>query len=303
MRQDFLALLADARIPSDARVMAMLILEMGDGWHELSHEQFAALLDGPSSETIRRHLRKLENAGWIESKTNTGRRAPQYRFRPWDEAGPFQGVRNALLASLPESMPHTDEGETISAPQHGGVDDSFAPHRRGGEPVSPTPTRGRGAPTSSSLPPPPPPPPPSDRAIEFGEGRESMVGCRGSVADYLATGRVEGHDRQLAYVQSVAGIIEGTDEQLWMQPDGSRIHEGRAQIIAGCLNELRQGDEVGKWFPAPPGDIRNLHSKIRYKVKSIAGAKRDAERRPRAAASSGAEPPTSSKHPEVHIES
>lgn len=59
---DRLALIADARLPGDARVMGLYILELGEGWHHVAHDDFRAILDGPSDETLRRHLRKEEES-------------------------------------------------------------------------------------------------------------------------------------------------------------------------------------------------------------------------------------------------
>jgi hypothetical protein len=73
-------------------------------------------------------------------------------------------------------------------------------------------------------------------------------------------------------------MIEGTDEGTWMARDGSHVRENRTKIVAGCLNELRQGDEVGRYFTGPPGDVKNLRAKIRFRVKSATDAKRDAAR-------------------------
>lgn len=290
-KADFLALLADARIPSDARIMAMLILELGDGWHEISHEQFGALLDGPSDETIRRHLRKLEHAGWIESKKNTGRRAPQYRFRSRSEAGAFGGFRDALLAALPEALAHTHEGQKPLPHTHEGETHGSAPHPRGAEAVCPTPTRGREPPSSSSCIPPPPPPPTrarareaehllsieAERAIE--KSGDVLNGCRDSLRDYLRM-RVE-PGLQYGYVQRVVTSLEGgADEWIWRDKySGQTLREGRTAILAAAFNELAAGDETGPYFPDPPGGWGNLRSKVRYLVGARFGAERDAKRK------------------------
>jgi len=111
------------------------------------------------------------------------------------------------------------------------------------------------------------------------EHADVLAGCRNSLLDYLAE-RVD-PDRWLAYAQTLVGSLQGTDEYMWMTADGGHYPvTGRAKIVAGALNELRQGDEVGRYFPGPPGDFGNLRAKTRYKVKAETGAERDARRSP-----------------------
>lgn len=275
MKFDRVALIADARIPAAARIMAMLLLELGEGWHEVRHDQFRALLaDGPSDETIRRHLRRLEGAGWIETNTETGRRPPQYRIVPVADSGSFSGIREALVTSLAQLLPHTEEGQTGSMPHtHEGL--GFLPHRAVGHTgLSPTPLGGRRPPSSSSLPLPPPQPLQAGVREAIEEAIE-LDGCRDQLVAYLELGRSQFPE---AYVRNVQGIIGGLNENAWTDQFGGRVSEGRPVIVAGCLDHLCQTDEVDGHFKASPGDVKNLISQIRYRVKSEAGAKRDARR-------------------------
>ena len=298
MTDDRLALMADVRLSGDARMMVLLLIEMGrgdDGWHEVPRESFRAVLSGgPSDETIRRHLRQLEALGWIESNTNTGRRPPQFRIVDRSKSQ----FRTLLVTAARELLPHTDEGQTALPHTHEGQTVSFPPHGCGPEAVSPTPTRGRSVPPPPPIP--PPPPPLNARVREVVES-DNLSGCRGSLGDYLVA-RVE-EPYRLGYAQTVAGMIQGTDEAVWMARDGSHVREGRAQIIAGCLNEMLAGDEIGRYFPGPPGDVRNLRTKIRYQVKSITGAKNDARRRSTAdpGAARGAPSRPTRQAPDVHV--
>lgn len=254
MTPDQLALLADARLSREARIMGLHIASLGEGAHAIAHSAFRRLLGRGArgmakDDTIGGYIQELVEYGWVTREPG-GQGSPRYTFAP-----PPRGSNPDAFLPLESSPP----------PPWGGK-----------APVSPTTMGGQTAPTSSSSKEPPLPPPLEARARAFVESSEVLVGCRGSLLDYLAE-RVE-TDRQLAYAQSVAGTIEGTDEQVWMARDGSHVRENRAAIVAGCLNDLRAGDEVGKYFPGPPGDPRNLKSKVRYKVKSLTDARRDAKR-------------------------
>lgn len=262
MTPDQLALLADTRLSREARLIGLYVSAVGRDPQEVPHDTWRKLLGRggrggpPKDATIAGYISELKNLGWVDQNTKTGRgHSPEYTFRPPSEGGANEEIAPLLRRGL-----------------------NLDPTRKGGPSTDGyPPSGGLNAPTTSSSVLPPPPPPLQAQAREFIEGSDSLVGCRDSLADYL-TERVD-PIRQLAYAQSVAGIIEGTDEATWLKPDGSHHSEDRPKIIAGCLNEIRSGDEVGQYFPGPPGDIRNLKSKIRYQVKSIAGAKRDARRR------------------------
>lgn len=300
---DQLALLGDTRLPAAACRIGLAISLAGPGGVEVSKAELAGLLgpsEAASDDTIARHLKRLEMVGWL--RRESGGRGHSDRF-VFIEMGPTDALRSAFGAALSDRY---RSGAEVNA--------AIDPHPSGGKFSSRSRAEvnalssGSGAevkPPSSSSTEPPPPPPLDARARDFLDRTECLVGCRGSLVDYL-TERVE-CDRQLAYVQTVVGIIEGTDERLWKGRNGKdRVTTDRPKIIAGCLNELRQGDEVGKYFPGSPGDIRNLQSKIRYKVKAETDAKRDTERRAGAAGApgkAGAEPRagTATAH-RVHVE-
>lgn len=288
---DRLALLADARLPGDARIMAMLVLEMGEGWHEVSHDQFRALLpDGPSDETIRRHLRRLESAGWIEANKKTGRRPPQYRVRTREDAGAFGGFRDALVSSLPLS--HV--GDTDSGPHPRGAEESYAHTHVGQKGVSPTPVGGK-APVVVVE---------EEVVGEVGETREAfdidekvqdlldreesdVVGLRDSMVDYL-TDRVQ-TDRQWGYVSSIRSWFDGSPSA----PRG--LHEleplEQRKLLASALNELLQTDEVSEFRSArgKVGEISTLRTKVEYLLRRM--------KRPADPGSSGTEKPSRRKSP------
>jgi len=264
MTPDQLALLADTRLPTPARIIGLLISEHPEGW-EVSKEQLAGFMgpsEGASDDTIGRHLKRLEVAGWV-SREPGGRGHPdRFRILAPHECGGNGALRAAFVSQVNLTYRPGAALNTLST----------------------GPGAALSRPSSSSTE--PPPPPLDARARDFIDRTECLVGCRGSLTDYL-TERVSA-EHHLAYAQTVAGMIEGTDERVWMARDGTHVRAGRQQIVAGCLNELRQGDEVGRYFPAAPGNVRNLQSKIRYRVKAETDAKRDAERRSESPGAPGA---------------
>lgn len=277
MTCDYLALLADARLPGDARIMALIILVMGNGWHEVTHDQFRAFLPyGPSDETIRRHLRHLEGSGWLETKTNTGRRPPQYRVRLRAEAGPFGGVRDALLASIIPLLPPTDVGQTSSMPPTPEGQNPL-PHSPVGQRHSTPLPSGAEAPTTTaaikedgccySLDP---------KAAEIVSG-DLFRGCRGALRDYLKL-RVA-TEVQPGYVQRLAMVLNGADQSWWRNRKGDGIPEKRrTSMLAMALNELAGGTEVGEHYRDRPGNIGNLRTKVRHEVQIELGQSADKER-------------------------
>lgn len=283
MTLDLRSLLADRSLSDASRVLGAFIAtnDTGEGI-ELRFEAISGILHGfPGKDKIRASIRPLEQLGYIVRRAGGAGHGDVFS---WAGVPIGYGPNPTVIKEAEE----IGEGSSRSLrsqthPIESGQDRSL---RSQTHPTSP--------PSSSSNY--PPPPPLDARAREWVESRTTLEGCRGALLDYLADPRVD-PERRLAYAQSVAGLIEGTDENVWMARDGTHVREGRQQIVAGCLNELRQGDEIGKYFPGPPGDIRNLKSKIRYRVKSETDAKRDAardaERRSQsagAAAATGPEP-------------
>lgn len=267
--QDQLALLADARLTGDARVVGLLLSHAGE--QGLSYIDLEELLPDASRDRLRVAAQKLERCKWADRLIGGRGHGDRFVYIACPSGATYRENRVAIFGMLKHRMPATGTLSAISVPA--------SPMLK----------------ASSSSSTAPPPPPLDARAREFIRSTESLKGLRGSLLDYLETGRAGDGDRQLAYAQSVAGIIEGTDEATWMQPDGSHVRDGRAKIIAGVLNELRQGDEIGRYFTGAPGSIANLRAKIRYKVKSIAGVTRDATRQrnsndPGAAAAAGTQP-------------
>lgn len=234
--------------------MALHLHSLGGGTHEVSTEDWQRVLGVgprgyPKRETISTHAKELVFAGWAII-TPGGRGSPRYSLQhPQGAAESLQHPQGAV-------------NEKSTAPP--GCSKDRLQHPQG----------------AAEAPPPPPYTSPSSsvdaRAREAMDREPDLRGLRGALADYLKLGRVENHH---AYVMTVLGWIQGTDPSAWFDPRSNRtLTEDRQAIIAGCLNELANCDEVGTYFPGAPGDVVNLRAKIRYKVRSILGAKRDAER-------------------------
>jgi len=268
--------------------MGAHVLALGPGKHEVSTEDWQRLL-GPSRggppkrQSIAGWATELELHGYVR-KVPGGVGSPRYEVVP-------QGDGSAAATVLQE------DGSGVPLQYRTGtVEPSTVPVEDGRASTVPqgdTLQSPRGTPRAR-VPPPPPPPPLCARARGAIEKHgEVFGGCRGSLADYL-TERVA-PDEQHAYAMTVLGWIQGTDPSVWMGAGGEIVTEDRPRIIAGCLNELRTGDEVGRYFTGHPGSPKNLRAKIRYQVRSILGAKGDAKR---TAPALGGDHPSMSKEQE-----
>lgn len=248
--KDQLALLADGRLSGDARVVGLLLSLAGE--EGLSYDELQELLPDVGRYKLRAAAQKLERCKWADRLIGGRGHSDRFVYIACPPGATYVENRLAIFGILKDRVRNIGNLSAFRVPNISTL-----------------------SPSSSYTT--PPPPPMDARAREWVESSEVLKGCRGSLVDYL-TERVEA-DHQLAYAQTVAGWIEGTDEGAWWTPGGTRLdREARAKIVAGCLNELRQGDEVGQYFKGPPGDARNLRSKIRYRVKSKQGAEQDAAR-------------------------
>lgn len=262
-------LMADNSLPDAARVIGFHVAIHDDGEGvELSLDAVSGVLNGwPGSDKCRAALRVLRTAGYIDSRPGGRGHADVHSWvgAPFSmglEPHPKQKCVDNTLGLEP--YPKDRVGlEPHAKPDRVGLE----PHPK--LPSSSTTSSSSTSTGGSEL---------DERADEaIKQAGETLAGCRGALRDYLRL-RVEPR-YQYAYVQNVAGCVEGTDEWCWTTARGDRVHEGRTTIIAGALNELAQGDEIGPYFPGEPGDYRNLRSKIRYRMKSLTGAKNDATNR------------------------
>lgn len=253
MTQDQLALLADARISSDARLLVMLVMLMGEGWHEVEHATFRALLTGgPSNETVRRHLRAAEAAGWIERKAGGRGHATSYRFLPRGERS-WQ-FRDALVCALPDKALR---GVALSefSPT---TQSAYAPPVVRSTMVGSSTMEKSRAPARED-------PGVSDQAAEAMAGRDGdLNGCRGALRDYLETSVPT--SRQYGYVQTLVTWLDGIDRSVFQLPDGGQLPaDKRTGYLALALNELMAGDE--SQMKRPVGDPGNLKTKLNILLK------------------------------------
>ena len=243
---DQLALLGDGRLTGDARTIGLLLSIAGDDG--LSYGDLEGLLPDASRDRLRKAITKLDRCKWIIRQVGGRGHGDRFALLASSESASYTGIRLAILDTLSDTLPETSTLRGHSLPK---------------------PSTLRPPSSSSYL---PPPPPLSAQTRELVESSLGLRDCRDNLIAYLELGRSERPD---AYVRSVEGAVHGNREELWRDSRGNRLAEDRAKIVAGCLDDLAQCDEVGKYFGHPPGDFNNLAQKIRYRVKTVLGAKHD----------------------------
>lgn len=253
MTQSQLALLADTRVPDSARILALFVdvaTKADDGFAEISHDEFRRILfGGPSDDTIRRHLRQLENTGWIESRPGGKGHSNRYRILATDECGPNQHFRAALVRSLKDRL-GTEQGlSTFSSAPEPSLKPPVVVGGSSKKEVEET--RGRALQVSYPL---------TEQArTAIDERGDSLTGCRGALQDYLESRVPEG--RQYGFVQTVVTWIDGRDRSVFELSDGSKLPDAeKTGYIAAALNELSAGDESR--MKRPVGDPGNLKTKL-----------------------------------------
>lgn len=229
-----LELLCDQSLTDTARIIGLRIAALGGEWHEIAADDFARMVAGyPKQETIARHVRQLEVAGYIERKP--GGRGHSDRFK-WADR-PCKNM----------------ESKKDSPEENTGSKDLDLTNFSGLKPI--VVVEG-----GSSNPPIVPLRALDPKAEELiGSRPEQLTGCRGSFRDYLVA-RVPA-SRQYAYVQTVIGWLEDIDPGVW------RLHTGgwlpppeRTRVLAAALNDLAASDEAT--MKRPVGDVANLRTKI-----------------------------------------
>lgn len=221
---DLMAVVADQGLTDAARVIAVRLYSMGGDWHELSPDDFSRMVAGyPQRDTVRKHLRQLEMAGYIERKPGGRGHSDRFRF-----------VFSVGAESQPKNLEW--DSDQIASERN----PTLKPRSSSKEEVGDTPLLS----------------PQAEQAIE--QHVDLLSGCRGALTDYLRS-RVPSA-RQGAYVQSLATYLNGFGFQ-WRNAEGATIpREERTGIIAAALNELGSQDEPG--MKNPVGDIRNLRTKL-----------------------------------------
>lgn len=256
MRDDQVKLLTDNRVSDAGRVLGLYISNLVPGeWHELRYEVLATLLQGfPSNDTIARHLRQLELAGYVERKKGGRGRSPSFLWIAPQESGPKSIEPQETGPKTPDS-PAQVPTDPIEPQESGPIPEKtdathvreqtvFEVEDEDGDEVPPS----MGFPHDLHE--------KADAAIERYD--EQLTGCRGALRDYLQS-RVP-PARQYPYVQTIACWFDGSQD-IWRQSDGSRLpKEERPPMLALALNDLAASDELT--MKRPVGDPANLRTKL-----------------------------------------
>lgn len=242
----------DARLTPGACRVALYVAALGDGWHEVPHSAFAAVLNHPGEKRLRSDLQLAEEFGYLDRKSGGRGHHDRYRVSP-ALAAPLNGNSPSHDAGLKNSPAPDDtlnghspapeatlRGDSRGVAVEGGVSEGVADSAREGPELSRK----------------------AERALDQHE--DKLEGCRGSLRDYLAE-RVPDPTRQMGYVHKVAGWIDGTDSDIWRAPDGDRVDsDRRTAILADALNDLLASDEPD--MKRPVGDPANLRTKVKILI-------------------------------------
>ena len=248
-------LLYDARLTETARIIGLHVAMTAseDEPTAIPYDEFAKILNGaPSGDTIARHVRVLEVHGYVK-KSPGGRGSPVFEWLGSLSTPDICGLKQELWSAhmrtkhLPGTgadhrgslgRTHADQSLRSSSREVvGGV---------GGD------ARAREAEL----------PPEIEKLLETYD--ELFTGCRGSFRSYLKISVPK--SRQVGYVQSIAGWLNGIDETAWKTPSGSTVPaDERTGILATCFNELLGQDEGS--MKNSVGDIRNLRTKLNIRIK------------------------------------
>lgn len=279
--QEQLALLADARLPTSARIIGLIVSLGPPEGIELRFDDVRAYLgpnDAESDDSIRRHMRRLEATGWVERTPGGRGHGDTFRILMDGECGANAPLRLGTVAALTERIDPHQHSLSDRVGSAAGLNMDRVGSAAGLSPPSSSSTpssavssraRAREADEPGGLLHP-------DAAAAIEQAAAKLAGCRGALRDYLVQ-RVE-PELQYGYVQRVVTSLDGRDEWMWSDRRGSRLSEDRVGVLAGALNELAASTETGKHFHEEPGGFGNLRSKVRYLVASRLGAERDATR-------------------------
>lgn len=221
-----LELLRDARLSDSARILGLHLSMLGEGEHEMSFDELAALLHGtPQTETVGKHMRQLCVFGYAERTSAGGRGSPRYRWVP-ELSGPKK-------IGLEQSMPRKKSAQSATVV----VDDGDVEQT---PPISPLKVLDKRA----------------ERALE--QHNAILAGCRGALRDYLTDYVIP--EKQYAFVQLVAGWLNGIDAGVWKLPTGSSLPPPeRPGMLATALNDLAASSRLMK---GPVGEPANLRTKL-----------------------------------------
>jgi hypothetical protein len=243
-----LAILMDAGLSTDARIVALAILQRGDGWHEVSRDDACDLLSNEASpDRARRAIHQLERRGTLERRAGGRGHADSFKIKSMENPHP-------KIKGTDSAHPKTVKGTDSAHPKATVVEDDDEVR------------------------------PPIVPLAELEPRTEAVVdllnGCRGAIRDYLLA-HVPSPDRRYSYAQTVRSWMDGADPSVWRLPDGGSLPKPeRAAALAAALNEMAAGEE--RKMKRPVGDPANLKTKLNINLKQ-----RQAHERPTAAPHGG----------------
>lgn len=246
MRADQRRLLVDSRLTDQARIMGLYFSERAVGEPaEVSHDELATVLhDAPGEETIRRHLRFLVLFGYVEKSAGGRGHSDKYLWIDPELCGSKSIDPDICGSKAVKTHTHKGlKGTVVVGSSKEEVVEEETRAREESLDVENLETRALRA---------------------LGNHGDLLRGCRGALSDYLLL-RVA-RARQYAYVQSIAGWMNGLDPTVWKLPDGSQLEAGdRPGMLAVALNELLAADEGA--MKRPRGDPGNLRTKLQVLLR------------------------------------
>jgi hypothetical protein len=228
-----LAILTDASLSTDARIVALVLLQRGDGWHEVSSDVACDMLSNEATpDRARRAIHQLERRGTLERRAGGRGHADSFRIKVTENPQPKIKVTDF---PQPKTVKVTDSTQPKATVVED--DDEVRP------PIVPL----------AGL------EPRTEAVVAL------LNGCRGAVRDYLIA-HVPSAPRQYAYAQTVRSWMDDADPSVWRLPDGSSLPKPeRAKALAAALNEMAAGEE--RKMKRPVGDPANLKTKLNINLK------------------------------------
>lgn len=203
MEPDITAVIADARLSPEACRIVLYVASMGDGAHEVSHREFARVLQNPGQKKLREAIQDATDL--YLNRTAGGRgHNDRYEFRCATSVQP----KSDRVAPGAHLKPTVVGGEGSSTPFDSPVDQY----------------------------------PLAVNAMKaISDSAEKLEGCRGALVDYLQA-RVK-TDRQYSYVQAVVSWLDNPAQVFNDATGARVPQAERVKLLAVALNEMAASDE------------------------------------------------------------
>lgn len=200
-----LALLTDARLTSDARVIGLYLLSKGDGVHEVARVEFGDVLSNAAGkDRVQRAVAQLERFEWVKRTPGGRGHSDRFEIKVPDCTAPKP--LSSRIARHLKPLVVEDDDEVLP-------------------PIVPLRALD----------------PKADQVIQ--DHGDKLAGCRGSMTDYLIA-RVPA-SRQYAFVQTVVGWMGDIDPAVWRLPAGGWLDPPeRTKVLAAAFNDLAASDEA-----------------------------------------------------------